>query len=80
MSYRFYFYAVIIVIFTAINVYSQVSTQWRSVYNGNANDTDVVSSMTLDSQGNVYVTGYSKGSITGKDIATIKYNSSGQQI
>lgn len=80
MSYRFYFFAVIITIFTSINVYSQVSTQWRSVYNGNANDTDVVSSMTVDSQGNVYVTGFSKGSNTGKDIATIKYNSYGQQI
>ncbi len=66
-------------ILTGIN-YSQVTTQWSSVYNGTANDTDIVSSMTVDNQGNVYVTGYSKGSSTGKDIATIKYNSSGQQI
>ena len=64
---------------TGIN-YSQVTTQWSSVYNGTANDTDIVSSMTVDNQGNVYVTGYSKGSTTGKDIATIKYSSSGQQI
>ena len=64
---------------TGIN-YSQVTTQWSSVYNGSANDTDVVTSMTVDNQGNVYVTGYSKGSTTGRDIATVKYNSSGQQI
>ena len=64
---------------TGIN-YSQVTTQWSSVYNGSANDTDVVTSMTVDNQGNVYVTGYSKGSTTGRDIATVKYNPSGQQI
>ncbi len=64
---------------TGIN-FSQVTTQWSSVYNGSANDTDVVTSMTVDNQGNVYVTGYSKGSTTGRDIATVKYNSSGQQI
>ncbi|HMS33976.1 MAG TPA: SBBP repeat-containing protein [Ignavibacteria bacterium] len=77
---RFFFYAVITVIFTSLNVQSQVTTQWRSVYNGSANDTDIVTSMTVDNQGNVYVTGFSKGNLTGKDIATIKYSSSGQQI
>ena len=65
MSYRFFFYAVITVIFTSLNVYSQVTTQWRSVYNGSANDTDIVTSMTVDNQGNVYVTGFSKGDLTG---------------
>lgn len=80
MSYRFFFYAVITVIFTSLSVYSQVTTQWRSVYNGSANDTDIVTSMTVDNQGNVYVTGFSKGDLTGRDIATIKYNTSGKQI
>lgn len=77
---RFFMYAVITFIFTSLNVHSQVTTQWKSVYNGSANDTDIVTSMTVDNQGNVYVTGFSKGNLTGKDIATIKYNSSGQQI
>lgn len=80
MSFRFCFFTIIAFLFTSINVYSQVTTQWRSVYNGSANDTDIVTSMTVDNNGNVYVTGFSKGNLTGRDIATIKYNSSGQQI
>lgn len=58
---------------------SQVVTQWRSRYNGNANDTDIVKSIAIDAESNVYVTGYTSGSQTGKDFATVKYNSSGVQ-
>ncbi|MEO8209678.1 MAG: SBBP repeat-containing protein [bacterium] len=60
--------------------YSQVITQWSSTYNGQANDTDEVTSMKVDNQGNVYITGYSCGSSTKKDFATIKYNSAGVQL
>ncbi|MEP7146661.1 MAG: SBBP repeat-containing protein, partial [bacterium] len=50
-----------------------------SVYNGPANDTDIVTSMIADNMGNVYVTGYSIGNSTGKDFVTVKYNSDGSQ-
>jgi uncharacterized delta-60 repeat protein len=51
--------------------------QWVSRYNGPGNSIDKVFSMALDGSGNVYVTGWSIGSGTADDYATIKYNSSG---
>lgn len=61
------------------SAFSQVSTQWRSIYNSSASDTDLVTAMTIDGQNNTYVTGYSTGYGTGKDIATVKYNQNGNQ-
>ena len=58
---------------------AQVTAQWTSFYNGVSSDTDQVAAIAVDNSGNVYVTGFSKGSGTGKDIATVKYNSEGQQ-
>lgn len=54
--------------------------QWISYYNGPGNGIDGASSVKTDNQGNVYVTGYSRGSGTQYDFATIKYNSSGEQM
>ena len=41
---------------------------------------DFSSSIAVDRFSNVYVTGYSEGGQTGTDIATIKYNSSGDSV
>src|SRR4029077_17281890 len=53
--------------------------QWAARYNGPANRHDAAHALTLDSSGNVYVTGFSEGSGTNTDYATVKYNSSGEQ-
>ncbi|MDQ3019958.1 MAG: SBBP repeat-containing protein [Bacteroidota bacterium] len=53
--------------------------QWVTRYNGPGNDYDAANLLTVDGSGNVYVTGYSKGSGTDFDYATIKYNSAGVQ-
>lgn len=45
-------------------------------YNGPGGSTDQITAMTIDNTNNVYVTGYSVGTGTGFDYATIKYNSS----
>ncbi|NPV82539.1 MAG: hypothetical protein HPY46_03005 [Candidatus Aminicenantes bacterium] len=50
---------------------------WTARYNGPANSDDKACSISLDPSGNVYITGYSQGSGTGNDYATVKYNSSG---
>lgn len=47
-------------------------------YNGAANSDDVATSIAVHG-GAVYVTGYSMGTGTGNDYATIKYNASGVQ-
>ena len=52
-------------------------TAWLRRYNGPGNYGDWSFAITLDSSGNVYVTGYSWGSGTGHDYATIKYYPNG---
>jgi uncharacterized delta-60 repeat protein len=54
--------------------------QWVARYNGPENSEDGASSLAVDGSGNVYVTGYSTGSGTNYDYATLKYNSAGVQL
>jgi len=58
---------------------SNGNQQWVARYNGPANNKDVAYALAVDSSGNVYITGYSYGSGTQNDYATIKYDSSGFQ-
>ncbi|MCS3796889.1 SBBP repeat-containing protein [Niastella sp. OAS944] len=50
---------------------------WKKTYNGPGNGPDEASDITLDAQGNVYVTGHSDGLGTSLDYATIKYGADG---
>lgn len=55
----------------AINLFSQVSREWVSIY---SQSTDDAKALAVDKSGNIYVTGTSGG-----DYATVKYNSNGIQ-
>lgn len=52
---------------------------WSKVYNHTVNKDDVAADIEVDASGNVYVTGTSYGGLL-TDIATIKYDNSGNQI
>ncbi len=50
---------------------------WTNRYNGPANGSDYGNALAVDGDNDVIVTGYSPGSGSGKDYATIKYSSAG---
>jgi hypothetical protein len=52
-------------------------TAWVRRYNGPGNQGDVATAITVDDSGYVYVTGYSRDSVTSNDFATIKYKPNG---
>jgi hypothetical protein len=53
--------------------------QWLARYDGPASSEDWPNALAVDASGNVYVTGWSGGSTTFFDYATVKYDSAGVQ-
>ncbi len=61
--------------------YNTAGTElWTTRYNGPGNSADNARDVVVDASGNVHVTGYSMGSGTGFDYATIKYSSAGTEL
>jgi uncharacterized delta-60 repeat protein len=65
--------------YATIKYNSAGQQQWVARYNGPVNDDDYGYAMAVDKSGSIYVTGWSRGSGTDFDYATVKYNSAGQQ-
>jgi hypothetical protein len=65
--------------YATIKYNSSGTEQWVVRYNGPANFIDIANAIAVDGAGNVYVTGTSSSS-TLSDYATVKYNSSGQEL
>jgi uncharacterized delta-60 repeat protein len=63
--------------YATVKYNSSGAEQWVARYDGPANLADQAIAMAIDGIGNVYVTGYSTGSGTSLDYATVKYDSLG---
>jgi len=63
--------------YDVIKLNSSLGIAWERTYNSGSNLDDVANGIVVDGSGNVYVTGYSKVTGQGKNMYTIKYNSSG---
>ena len=67
--------------YATIKYNSNGDSVWVNRYNGSGNGSDGASSIAIDKDGNVYVTGNTDVSGTNNyDFATIKYNSNGTQL
>src|SRR4030042_4782354 len=79
---KFLIFFALICILIPVLASAQVAQQeaWVARYDGPANYTDKANAITMDDDGNVYVTGESKGSGGYLDYATIKYDASGNQL
>jgi len=64
--------------YATIKYNSQGDKIWEARYNAAGGNTEEAHAMVLDTKGDIYVTGNSSGP-TGRDYATLKYNSSGVQ-
>ncbi|MBD3298778.1 MAG: hypothetical protein GF341_08995, partial [candidate division Zixibacteria bacterium] len=58
-------------------VSAEVDTAWVRYYDGPANDNDRSQAVDIDTDGNIYITGYSIGVGADWDIVTIKYTPDG---
>jgi hypothetical protein len=72
-------FCLIITILSIINTFAQIDTAWTKRYNGPGNFKDIPNAITLDNNGNLYITGESVGTGTLYDYATIKYTNYGEQ-
>ena len=57
-----------------------VSVSWVSRYDGDTEDDDGGQAITIDIEGNIYVTGYSWGDTSSSDYATMKYDTDGNRL
>ncbi len=63
--------------YATLKYYPNGDTAWVRRYNGPGNGEDVAYDLAVDGSGNVYVTGWSYGSGTDYDYATLKYYPNG---
>ena len=70
----------ILLLLAASVAFGQPVEEWVARYNGPPFGRDQANAVTVDADGNVYVTGYSYGNGGNADVATIKYDPDGEVV
>lgn len=65
--------------FYIVKMNSTLGILWTYTFNGSSNLDDIAKGIDIDASSNVYVTSYSTSSTQGRNITTVKLNSSGAQ-
>jgi hypothetical protein len=73
-------FATVFIVDVPENVNAQIIEEWVTRYDGPISSGDFAFAITTDSNGYVYITGYSEGDGTGKDFETIKYDPNGTEL
>ena len=78
----FALFLILLALLGASQAGAQVSELWAARYNGTGSSADEISKMVVDGNGNVYITGRSRGTGFNNnfDYLTIKYSSSGDTL
>ncbi|HSD62352.1 MAG TPA: SBBP repeat-containing protein [Ignavibacteriaceae bacterium] len=66
--------------YVTVKYNSSGAQQWVKIYNGPGNNFDGANAISVDTDGNVFVTGISNENTSEYDYATIKYSSSGNEL
>ena len=66
--------------FITIKYSASGMTLWTNRFNGTNNTDDSLTALAVDANNDVVVTGYSTGSLSGKDCLTIKYSTTGAPL
>lgn len=66
--------------YATVKYYPNGEMAWATRYSGPDDLADLPFGIAVDGSGNVYVTGYSYGSETDKDYATVKYDQDGNEL
>ena len=73
-------YVILVCLTIICTGFAQVTEEWVARYDGPASAGDIATAITIDDEGNVYVTGWSYSYETNRDYATVKYDNDGNVL
>jgi uncharacterized delta-60 repeat protein len=72
--------AALVMVLGTVSPSAKAAEEWVRHYNGSGNGNDQAVAIAADTNGNVFVTGYSFGGGSGSDFATVKYSATGAPL